>query len=730
MADAQVLYAEDVSGTTANSTTWVDTASISAASFTAGAKYLILANCIAKINSAADDLRVQLVHGTTPTVFDDASLSHENRGAAQEHEVQYMFQYTQPGTTELVKLQISTNASSTVTNILSQIIAINLDDVGVSGTDYFWAEDLTNYTMTGTPTAKATTASFTPNGTDRWLFIGHMIYDVVGITTQIGFELNDSVAGILNSAKEEGEDGTNDFLGFNLYWAGVPSNAARTVAVRPFDSGSAVMLASRVIAINLSKFAQSASVFDATEVDPATSPTFTTVATLAPTPTNTGNWVVIAFLNQDVNETTTDWETRLQINPSGGGLADDPPYTNTPPGNDNWDAQDEPHHSVFNLVSLISGASRTINFDVRQVAGTLGRVEDNGLVAFSVALAAAGTQYNQSVSGGITPSGTLSRQTNKTLAGSFSASAIAGALLKQASKILSGGMTPAGSITKLTNKSFSGSLTSSGAVTAVRIILKSIEGTLTSNGDLLKLTNKLFGGTLTGSGALTRSTGKLLSGIVSSTGVVSRLISKSFSGTLTSSGALTNIRMFLKSLNGTLTSSGTLTRQANKTTSGALSGGGIVSRLTGKLLSGTLTSSGILQTIRTFLKNLNGTLTSFGGLSRQTLKSFSGSLSGNGLLSRLTSRLLGGNLTGAGALNRVTNKSASGAMASTGTMSRLTQKILSGVVSALAGVLTAIKISGGAIAQAVRIFRIRRSATHVTEEKKLNRTQRNESDEL
>ena len=385
-----IVYAEDLAGTTAASAAWVDTAIIPAASFTAFKRYLIIAHIISTFSTANGEANSRLVHGTTPTVFDDASLAHEGLADNQEHEQFWLFDYTQPGTTERVKIQISSSGTATHTCRIAQILAINLDDVGASGTDYFFNEDLTDYTMTATPTAKAVTASFTPNGTDRWLFIGHMIEDVVGITTPIGFELYDSVAGVLNSCEFEGEDGTNDFRGVNLYWAGVPTNAARTLAVRPFNSGSAIMLASRVIAINLSRFAQSASAFDAAEVDPATTPTYTTLATVSPTPTNTGNWVYLGFSNQDVNQTTTDWETRIQVNADGGGLVSDPAYPTTAPSIDNWDATDEVPHAIFNLVSLTAGAARDINWDCRQVAGTTGRMEDNGLVAFSVALATGG----------------------------------------------------------------------------------------------------------------------------------------------------------------------------------------------------------------------------------------------------------------------------------------------------------------------------------------------------
>jgi len=389
MANAVIKYAQTLVGS-ANSTTWVDMASLAATEFEANKTYLIIANQICNHGSGANESRVRLVHGTTPTVFDDASLAWEGVANTMKHEESYLFLYTQPATAELIKLQISSSLTTTVTNSLSQIIAIKLSDDFVSGTDYFWNEFLTDYTMTATPVAKAITASFTPNGTDRWLFVGHMIYDVVTIVDQIGFELFDSVAGVLGLSWIEGEDTVNDFHGHNVYWVGVPTNAARTLAVRPVEeAGSNIMLASRVLAFNLSKFAQSVSVFSAAEVDPATTPTYTTVATVAPTPNVTGDWVYLAFLTQDINENTTllDFETRLQVNPDGAGLVSDPQYSTTVPGHDFQDPLDETGHSIFKLRSLTSGAARTINFDARRVNGTLGRLKDNGLVAFSVALA-------------------------------------------------------------------------------------------------------------------------------------------------------------------------------------------------------------------------------------------------------------------------------------------------------------------------------------------------------
>jgi hypothetical protein len=396
MADAVVKYAQSVAATTATTTTWVDLASIADTEFEANKTYLILANQVCTHDNASNYTRVRLVHGPTPTVFDDASCSWEGQSialSAQDHEISYMFFYTQPATAELVKLQISSNTTgSTITNKLSQIIAIKLSDNFTENTHYFKTEDLTNYTLTATPTAKATTGSFTPNGTDRWLFIGNMIEDVVTLVDEIGFELYDSVAGVLGLCWQEAED-VNDQRAQSLFWAGVPTNSARTLAIRPVnEGGSNIMLAGRTIALNLTTmFAESASTFSATEVDPASSPTYTTVATIAPNPTNTGNWVVIAFATVDSDYVGNfEVESRLQINPGGGGLADNPAYSSTSPGGDSWDSLDENPFNVFNLVSLTSGGARTMNYDFRQPdAGTVLRVEDNGLVAFSVALVAA-----------------------------------------------------------------------------------------------------------------------------------------------------------------------------------------------------------------------------------------------------------------------------------------------------------------------------------------------------
>ncbi|HLE03322.1 MAG TPA: hypothetical protein VI729_01745, partial [Anaerolineales bacterium] len=107
MPAATGLYAEKVTDTTANTTTWVDVCEISAASFTAGKKYLILALGYLSCGSGTSDARMRLVHGTTPTEFTDFSSSFEVGVNTKKALAAFMTVWTQPGTAELVKLQIS-----------------------------------------------------------------------------------------------------------------------------------------------------------------------------------------------------------------------------------------------------------------------------------------------------------------------------------------------------------------------------------------------------------------------------------------------------------------------------------------------------------------------------------------------------------------------------------------------------------------------------------------------
>lgn len=674
MAAAQGLYAEDVSGTVATDTTYVDICSIAAASFVAGETYLIIANLIGTSTSGANEVRAKLVHGTVPTDFTDGLLLAEVANTNQQSMVfGWMYVYTQPGTTELVKLQLSSSDTSDVRCELGQIFALSLTDVGVEDTDWRYNEVTADYTTTGSMVAQAS-ETFTPNGTDDWLIIGQFAQVPGSTSANYRAELHDSVAGVLTSLDIEGEDTVNEIRGHTLMRVVTPTNASHTFSIRfQHETTAGTVLSSRLFALNLEKFSQHSDTFNAAEATPAASPTFTNIATVSPTPAVTGDWFIWGHYINDNNTLTDSLGTRLQINAAGGGLASNPNYGDDMPANNNsWDATDELPMHIFKMLSLTSGAARDINLDVTRLAGTTIVAEDRQLVAFSLELAGGATQYNQSAGGTLTTAGALVKQDNKVLAGTLTSS---GALIKRCNKVLAGTLTSAGALVKRTFSSLSGTLTPAGALLSPKISFASFTGTLTSAGSLVKRAGKVLAGTLTSAGVLSKRTGKVLGGELTSSGDVigSRVALSSLSGTLNTVGALikktntssaatlttagdlskrtgkvlsgaftplgtlASIKAALVSLSGTLTSAGALRKQAGKELSGNLTSTGALVKSTRKVLAGSFTPSGVLAASKTILVSLSGTLTTLGGLTKKSFKTLAGSLTSSGLLSTLSS---------------------------------------------------------------------------------------------
>jgi hypothetical protein len=279
-------------------------------------------------------------------------------------------------------------------------------------------------------------------------------------------------------------------------------------------------------------------------------------------------------------------------------------------GNDVVVILDHQSTSVFRFTTYDNGSNYpSISIDYTEAGGTEYTQDVSGTLTSSGAVF---RDTSKSFAGTLTSAGVLLRQANKTLAGTLSS---AGALLRQANKNLAGVLTSAGALARETAKALAGTLTSSGDLTSVRTFLKVLEGTLTSAGTLTRQAGKSLSGTLASSGDLLRSTAKTLAGTLASAGSLTRETAKSFAGTLTSSGALTQVRTFLKALEGTLTSAGVLTRQTEKGLTGTLTSSGALSRSISKALSGTLTSAGALS--RSIGKTLSGVLTSAGALATQ-----------------------------------------------------------------------------------------------------------------
>jgi hypothetical protein len=100
----------------------------------------------------------------------------------------------------------------------------------------------------------------------------------------------------------------------------------------------------------------------------------------------------------------------------------------------------------------------------------------NIIDTLSVNQVVSGTQYNQSVSGGISPSGAIFRSSNKILAGGNTPS---GSLNKLTSKTFTGNLSSiVGATSKLSSKAFSGALALSGTLITSLVFSKIIDGAI------------------------------------------------------------------------------------------------------------------------------------------------------------------------------------------------------------------------------------------------------------
>jgi hypothetical protein len=187
-----------------------------------------------------------------------------------------------------------------------------------------------------------------------------------------------------------------------------------------------------------------------------------------------------------------------------------------------------------------------------------------------------GTTYNQSVSGSITPAGTVVNRAGKVVSGALTS---AGALINQAGKVLSGAITPDGTLSRLTSKILSGALTSSGVVAGIKTALISLAGELTSAGSLVRSTAKGLAGSITPDGGLVRAISKAVAGALTSAG---GLVAELVSGVI------------LQAVGGVLTLSGELVRQTNKSLAGALAPAGTVIKRVAVFVAGVLSSAGAL----------------------------------------------------------------------------------------------------------------------------------------
>jgi hypothetical protein len=403
MAAAGILFAGPTSTTVTTTGSdaapvWSDGATLASGSFAASTEYLLIGWGYVQVAATNNRTAMRLVEGATPTVLTDADGRAEttSSGADTRHPFMFMRRFTQGVTPVAVKMQIGATSTAD-TEGDTFLMAIPVSAFGTEGVDWFWQEVTADYTTTTTPAGGAS-VTFTPNGTDTYAVIADAALRILSntVTQTMKMELHDTVAGILQNVAMEGEEITTlERYQWMLGTAVVPTAVSHTFSARFWHATTAhTVFSSRVIAFKLNRFQQFVTDIDAAIQTPATAPTWTNIATVAPTPTLTGNWAVLGFFTDDPNSISTATDglrTRIQINASGGGLVSNPgaPYGDDAPEQYGNDTTDLVPMFIGTRASLTSGSARTINLDVSQQTSVI-RVLQTSLIAFSDELAAAG----------------------------------------------------------------------------------------------------------------------------------------------------------------------------------------------------------------------------------------------------------------------------------------------------------------------------------------------------
>lgn len=247
--------------------------------------------------------------------------------------------------------------------------------------------------------------------------------------------------------------------------------------------------------------------------------------------------------------------------------------------------------------------------------------------SFSIPISGGGAYY-QSVSGAISPTGSITSSIGKLLSGAVSP---IGSILKSISINLVGSITPSGSKTSKTGKglsgsispvgentyqaqkSVSGSVAPSGSIT--RNIFISLAGAITPIGSLLKKVGTNLAGAITPSGGLSAriviqqlvqgviapigslvsKPKKVLSGLITPIGEITKQVSKSFSGSITPTSILTAVKTFYQTVAGSIAPSGDLAKKIKVNLQGAVAPLGVIIRSIKINLSGSITPTGIVS---------------------------------------------------------------------------------------------------------------------------------------
>lgn len=388
------LYGEAIDIQNTSAVTYVDCGEIPAGSFTANAKYFLIANILFQGSSASNDINIRWCHGPdgSETDFTDGTWRRDSQGGSNGNCFGAIQVFTQPGTTEQVKLMIKAVATpNTVRAELGEIFALDLTDL-VENTDYYFNEHTTDDATLSSAYEDGATITIVGDGVSTWWVCGDVVRNS-GATTVLDRSRLNLDGNTDHTYLNEGDD-TADVNSWLFSRSFVPDSSSVCKMQYSVASGTAgTYFSSRIFAINLTKFAQFFAE-DTTADSGSIQTNFVNLATESVTPNTTGDWFYIGGFTHVVNATSDSLNIRLQDD-NGGSLASDPNYGDDEPGVHAGDPLNEDGFTIFKMKSLTSGASRTVNLDARDTVNA-SSAKNRTLIGFALELASGATTLSPS----------------------------------------------------------------------------------------------------------------------------------------------------------------------------------------------------------------------------------------------------------------------------------------------------------------------------------------------
>lgn len=301
MAAIQVLEAHDW-GTLHSSTLYTPTilAEINGSTFIDGAKYLILYRCAFTGSSTSD--RWNSLYYSDPSGPSSISLAVKEPNDSTLGDVISWARVVTAHESASYPAKISINrvsSSGTTYGADASIVAINLDDLGTDGIDYWTDTDLTDSTHTTSfSDTNRASVTLTPDAEDDLLVIGCAGFSVNNTLTQYEARIWKDGSTLANSIYHsmEGEN-VAEIYSTMLFGVDVGVTATeRTYSIATRDDAAGTYTVTRdstIVVIPLSLF-ETVSINQAASVTSPTANAWAELATLAHAPATTGTQVILA----------------------------------------------------------------------------------------------------------------------------------------------------------------------------------------------------------------------------------------------------------------------------------------------------------------------------------------------------------------------------------------------------------------------------------------------------